>query len=183
MTLDLLHEIESNKFLIILMEEKEYLSKLEEIIKSVEKTRTKICYVCLSKTVKDVAEDLKNKGFRTSDFFFIDVLTSHYQEPEMRSNCIFVRSPNNLASIRVAIKKAVDEKNCSVILFDTISTLLIYQQTHTVVDFTHHLISEDAKENIKKLFIVLKHDTVTVEESERLTKDLGMFADKTISME
>ena len=181
MVLDLIKEITSSKFLLIMMEENEYVSRMEEIIKSVEKTKTKICYVCLSKPVSDVREELSKQGFSISDFFFIDVLTSHYHEPEPCKNCFFVRSPRDLASIRIAIKDAVNKKSCSVILFDTISTLLIYQQTSSVVSFAHSIMSDETKENVKKLFILLKQDTIPSDENERLMRDLGMFADKTIN--
>lgn len=179
---DLLQEIVKNKFLLILLGEKEYISRLEEIIKSVEKTKTRICYVCLSKPYLDVMGDLEGKGIDTTDFFFIDVLTSHYKEPKPIDNCIFVKEPADLTAIRVAVKRAVEEKECSVILFDTISTLLIYQETSSIVKFTHHLLAEEKRENIKKLFIVLKGDNISVEENKRLAKDLAMFADKTLDM-
>lgn len=182
MPLDLLQEIVKNKFLLILLEEKEYLSRLDEIIKSVEKTRTKICYVCLSKPYADVMEELKNKEINIADFFFIDVLTSHYRKPGPIENCIFVPTPTDLAAIRIAIKRAIEEKECIVILFDTISTLLIYQETSSIVKFTHHLLAEEKHENIKKLFIVLKGDSVPIEESQRLVGDLKMFADKTLDL-
>lgn len=182
MTADLLQEIIKNQFLLILLGEKEYLQKLEEIIKSVRKTKTKICYVCLSKPYADVLEDLKDKGVDTSDFIFVDVLTSHYKKPEPVKNCIFVPEPADLSAIRTAIKKAVEEKECSVILFDTISTLLIYQETSSIVKFTHHLLTEEKQENVKKLFIVLKGGEIPEEENQRLVKDLMMFADKTLDL-
>jgi predicted PP-loop superfamily ATPase len=182
MAVDLLREIENNKFLLILMEEKEYLSKLEEIIKSVEKTKTKICYVCMSKPYTDVKEDLRGNEIDTGNFFFIDVLTSHYKTPEPVENCIFIAEPTDLTAIRIAIRKAVEEKQCSVILLDTVSTLLIYQENHSILKFTHHLLMEGKQENVKKLFIVLKGDTISLEENQRLVKDLEMFADKTIDL-
>jgi len=182
MNIDILQEIIKNRFLLILLEEIEYLQKLEEIIKSVEKTKTEICYVCLSKPYTDVMEDLKSKGIDTTNFFFIDVLTSHYKEPEPVDNCIFIPAPTDLTAIRVAIKKAVEEKKRNVILFDTISTLLVYQKTSSIVKFTHHLLTEESQENVKKLFIVLKGDTVPIEDSQRLIKDLTMFADKTLEL-
>ena len=123
MPIDLLQEIVKNKFLLILMEENEYINKLEEIIKSVHKTNTNICYVCLSKPYTNIIEDLKGGGIDTTNFFFIDVMSSHYKEQEPVPNCTFIKEPHDLTAIRVAIKKAVDEKKCSVILFDTISTL------------------------------------------------------------
>lgn len=180
--MDLLQEITNNKFLLILMNEGEYLPKLEEMIKSVEKMKTRICYVCMSKPYTDVVRDLKDKGIDTANFFFIDVLTSHYKKPAPVSNCIFVPEPTDLVKIRLAIMKAVEDKKCSVILFDTISTLLIYQEISSIVKFTHHLLVEETQENTKKLFIILKEDSVPNEENQRLVKDLTMFADKTLDI-
>jgi archaellum biogenesis ATPase FlaH len=180
MPMDLIQEIANNKFLLIMLEEKEYQKKLQEIIKTVEKTKTKICYVCLSKPYRDVMEDINRQKLNVSDFFFIDVLSSHYKEQEPVGNCIFVSSPTNLAAVRVAIKKAVEEKKCSVILFDTISTLLVYQETSSIVKFTHHILTDQEQENTKKLFIVLKGETVPGKENKTLVKDLSMFADKTL---
>ncbi len=180
MPMDLIQEIAKNKFLIILLEEKEYAKKLQEIMKSAEKTKTKICYVCLSKPYKDVMEDISRQKLNVSDFFFIDVLSSHYTEQEPADNCIFVSAPTNLAAIRIAIRKAVDEKKCSVILFDTISTLLVYQETSSIVKFTHCILTDEKQEQTKKLFIMLKGGTVPGKESKTLVKDLSMFADKTL---
>ena len=182
MSLDLIQEIAKSKFLLILLEEKEYTAKLQEIIKSVENTRTKICYVCLSKPYTDVMEDIRKQKFNVSDFFFIDVLSSHYKEQESVGNCIFVSAPTNLAAVREAVRKAVEDKKCSVILFDTISTLLVYQETSSIVKFTHHILTDKEQENTKKLFIVLKGDTASGKENKTLIKDLSMFADSTLDL-
>lgn len=180
MQMDLIQEIAKSKFLLILLEEKEYAARLQEIIKSVEKTKTKVCYVCLSKPYTDVMEDLRKQDLNVRDFFFIDVLSSHYMEQEPADNCIFVSAPTDLAAVRAAIMKAVDEKKCSVILFDTISTLLVYQETSSILKFTHSILADDKQEYAKKLFIVLKNGTIPGKENKTLLKDLSMFADKTL---
>ncbi|MCK4532080.1 MAG: hypothetical protein KAT94_04370 [Candidatus Aenigmarchaeota archaeon] len=179
MNTDFLKEIANNNSLLIILKEIEYSQKLEEIIKSVE--RTKVCYVCLSRPYADVMEDLKGRGIDVTGFFFIDVLTSHYKEPEPVENCIFVPEPTDLTAIRVAIKKAVEEKKRNIVILDTISTLLVYQKTCSIVKFTHHLLTEE-NEKTKKLFIALKGDTIPMEENQRLVKDLTMFADKTLEL-
>jgi hypothetical protein len=180
MPMDIVQEIAKNKFLLILLEEKEYAKKLQDIMKSAEKTKTKICYVCLSKPYADVVEDIKGQGLNVNDFFFVDVLSSHYREQKPCDNCIFVSSPTNLAAVSDAIRKAVQEKKCSVILFDTISTLLVYQETSSIVKFTHCILTDEKQEQAKKLFIVLKDRTMQGKENKTLVKDLSMFADKTI---
>ncbi len=178
----LLKDITDNRFLLILLEEKAYVRKLENIVRSVEKTKSKICYLCLSKPYADVVDDLNNKGVDIDDFIFIDVLSSHYEAPKPADNCIFISSPDDMEDIRKAIVSAVDEKNCSVVVFDTISTLLIYQHTSSIVKFTSNIVSEKRHENTKKLFIILKDEGVPVDDVNMLTKDLEMFADKKIDM-
>ncbi|MCK4336162.1 MAG: hypothetical protein KAW40_05575 [Candidatus Aenigmarchaeota archaeon] len=180
MNTDFLKEIANNNSLLIILKEIEYSQKLEEIIKSVE--RTKVCYVCLSRPYADVMEDLKGRGIDVTGFFFIDVLTSHYKEPEPTENCIFVPAPTDLTAIRVAIKKAVEEKKRNIVILDTISTLLVYQETSSIVKFTHHLLTEESQENVKKLFIALKGNETPIEDSQKLIKDLTMFADKTLEL-
>ncbi len=41
---------------------------------------------------------------------------------------------------------------------------------------------EEKKEDLRKIFIVLKRDSVLEEENKKLIKDLTMFADKTLDL-
>ena len=182
MAVNLVQEFVNNEFLLVLLEEREYLGKLKEIIRLVEAEKTKICYVCLSKPCANVVRDMRSKGIGTEDFLFIDTLTSHYAAPQPSRNRIYLSSPTDLAAIGRAISKAIESDNCNVILFDTISTLLIYQETSSIVRFTHALLSDKNHENVKKLFIILKGDGVPVDDVNRLTKDLEMFADRKLDL-
>lgn len=175
--MNLLRELTENEFLLMLIDEEQYMKQLSEIIKAVEKSHTMICYVCLNKPYEDVIRDLGSKQIDTKRFFFIDVLTSHYKKPAKVENCIFLSSPSNLENLRSAIKDAMT-KGCSAIIMDTISTLLIYQEASNIVKFTHSILTE-GKKSVKKLFIVLKEEPV-MEESKALIDDLNMFADKKI---
>jgi hypothetical protein len=179
---DLFRDVVENKLVLVLMSEKEYFQRLAELISSVEKTDSMICYVCLSKPYTDVVEDLRERGIKTEKFIFIDVLSSHYMAPELKENCIFVSSPSNLNDIRKAVIKAVDEKGCSTVIFDTISTLLVYQQSHSIVKFTNELVSEKKHEDLKKMLIIIKDESTQINDVERLTRDLEMFADKKVDL-
>ena len=85
-----------------------------------------------------------------------------------------------MAEIRAAVVDAIERRGCSAIVFDTVSTLLIYQQNSSIVSFTNSLLSEKKQENTKKLFI--KDDRTSEGDLDVLTKDLEMFADKKIDM-
>ncbi|MFH0956402.1 MAG: hypothetical protein V1813_00915 [Candidatus Aenigmatarchaeota archaeon] len=174
--------ISQDSFVLVLIDEAQYARSLEDLIRSVEKTHTHICYICMSKPYTDVMEDLSAMGTETDKFFFIDGLSSHYKIPQPVQNCIFITSPSDLEQIRLAIIEAVEKHDCSTIIFDTITTMLIYQQTSSIVHFTNMLVSEKKQENAKKLFIVLKEGASGIHGAGDLEKDLELFADRKIDM-
>ena len=178
--MNLFQEISENKFVLVLLSEKQYEEKLAELMRKIEKDHTKICYVCLSKPYGDTIEYLQSNGLDVGKFFFIDMLTSHYKSPRKAENCIFIEAPGKLIALQVAISKAVSEKNCSVVVFDTLSSLLMYEQTHDIVKFTHQVTIEESNRNINKVFIVLKEGNLPQEYSQAFIKDVEMFADKKI---
>jgi hypothetical protein len=169
-----------NKLILLLLRDEQYAGRLLEIVESVKRTGNRICYVCLSKPYADVVESLKEKGIDTAPFLFIDALSSHYRKQEPRSDCIFLDSPSDLQGIRSALETAIEKHNCSVLLFDTFSSLLIYQESFQVLKFAHSLTSEKGM-NVAKIFIVLKSGPAP-EGSEAFLNDLKMFADKTVEI-
>ena len=100
------------------------------------------------------------------------------QKPESVENCIFLPAPVNLDLLRTTIKKVL-KKGCSVVMLDTVSSLLIYQEASNIVRFTHDILTEEKK--VKKIFIVLKGEPV-LDDNQRLVKDLDMFADKMVDL-
>ncbi len=179
--MELLKNTSEDKFLLVLLSEKQYEKKLDELVRSVGENHSKICYVCLSKPVEDVAGTLKRLGVGIEKFFFIDILSSHYKSPLPLENCIFIKEGGNkLDLIKSAISKTIAEKKCSIVIFDTISSLLVYEQTHDILRFTHELTTEEKQQNINKVFIILKENGGLQEYDESLVKDLKMFADESI---
>ncbi|KYK27365.1 hypothetical protein AYK26_03845 [Euryarchaeota archaeon SM23-78] len=174
--------ISENKFVLILLKSKNYLEELHKMIKEVKKHHTKICYVCLSKPYSEVIDNLKNERINYEHFIFIDVISSLHYKLKPVKNCIFVTGPENLIELKKAIKRAVTKNECEAVIFDTISTLLIYQQTHSIIRFTHELIIDKDQSTINKVYVVLKEKGIYRNESAKLIKDLNLFADKTIEM-
>ncbi len=166
----LIEDMQDNNFLLVIMDEKEYMHELSEIIKSVEKTKTRICYVCLNTPYRSIAEQFKTIGINTKNFFFVDGVSRICRPSE--KNCIFVSAPSNVAELDSAIKNAVEKKKCSTIVFDTISTLLVYQDSLSILHMTNNFSLESKK--VKKIFLVIKERR----QDSSFIKDLRMFADK-----
>lgn len=114
---------------------------------------------------------LQAKGLNLDKYFFIDVLTSSVKTPPVVDNCEFVQSPSALTDISLALSKAIEEKGCDNILFDTISTLTIYENLSEIIKFSQSMITKARVNNVKSVFIAMKED------SEELIKDLTMFVD------
>ncbi len=180
--MDLTKEIRRNKTILVVLDEKQYEDKIIEIVRSLGKVDKKICYLCLNKTYKDMIEDLKNQNIDVKKFFFIDVLSSYYKRQEPRENCIFVPAPTDTVSIMKALTKAVKEKGCEVVVFDTISAFLIYRQNYFVLKFAYKLLQEHVRAK-RKVLITLKGGDLLNKEREALIKDLSMFADVSIVIE
>src|SRR4030042_5097870 len=129
--MELLSKTSENKFVILLLHNKKYASILQKVINLAKKDGGNVCYVCLSKPYHDVIEDLESERIDCGNFIFIDTLSSFQYRLKPVKNCIFVSGPEKLNDIRKAVKKAVQKHNCEAIIFDTISTLMIYKQTHS----------------------------------------------------
>jgi len=171
-----------NNFLMLLLDDKTYTEELVQLIKRVKDKSENICYVCLSKPYTDVIDNLKNEQINHDNFTFIDIFSSHNYELKDLENCIFVRDSENLEEIGTAVRKAVTNKQCSTIVFDSISTLLIYQKVDSIVKFTYDLLSDKKQKKAHKIYLLMKGMGIYKDESTNLINDLRLFADKVIDV-
>jgi hypothetical protein len=167
--MSLTDDMKDKQIVLIVFPKAEYMSQLMEVIKTADAGSKKICYVSLNKPYSSIIINLKAN-------FFIDVLTSTVKAPEPVSSCEFVQSPGALTDISLAFSKAIGEKGCDNVLFDTISTLTIYKDIGEIIKFTQNLMTKARVSNVKSIYIALKED------SEELVKDLTMFVDGVIEL-
>ena len=63
-------------------------------------------------------------------------------------------------------------------MFDSLSTLLIYNKKETVSKFVHSVVNKIKASNITAVFTALEGDTQSA-----LLKEIGMFVDEVIHVE
>lgn len=177
--MDLLSHIRQNNFLLLLMEEDSYSERSAEIAKLLEKNY-KVTYVCLSRPHVDVIEGLKKQKLSNGNFFFVDLLSSHYKEPKRVKNCVFLNDPIELEKIEQAVKCILLENKPDVLLFDNISSLLMFKDTFHIIKFTHNLMSAQNGQKAKTIYYAFKFDSIP--DNNELLKDLSMFADITLDL-
>lgn len=169
-----------NMLLLAVASNEQYAGRLCSLLNSVRGIGKRVCYVCLSRPYRDVQDDLRRENIDTADFFFIDALSSHYEMPGHRRNCIFLKSPN-LAEIMPAVRMLVKKERCRILLVDSVSAMLMYQESFQIISFTHSLTSEKWAGGIRKVFMALKQG-VLEKENNALINDLKMFADKIVEL-
>ena len=167
-------EVETNQILLFVISKTNYTEMLLDVIRAVEKVSDKVCYVTLNRPYNNIVSQLKNNRIDDSKFLFVDAITSTVQTPKQVENCIFVQSPDALTDLSLAFSQALGK--CDTALFDTMSTLVIYQDIGSVLKFIHNIVTKLRIGNKKGVLIALKED------SEELIKDLHMFVDKVVDL-
>jgi len=86
------------------------------------------------------------EGIELSKVFFIDAITKYAigRVPEGEPDTVFVNSPSNLTDLGIAITSALNATsgNKPCLLFDSISTMLIYIPSVNISKFIHFVTSK-----------------------------------------
>ncbi len=166
------------KMTLVIIPNKRYLKNMVVLVKDLDKKYERICYVSLNEIFNHLTQNFEKNAINTNKFFFIDAITkSSVASIPQEDNCIFVLSPNSLIELSVAITKTLERREPDVLLFDSLSTLLIYEKETTVTKFIHSLIGKIKAASSDCILTALETDA----ESEAI-KDLGMFVDEVLTI-
>lgn len=152
------------------------IKHVEDFVENVAKNYKKVCYVSFSKPYNSFVKHPEINKISLNKFFFIDCITkSVIKRPEKVKNCIFVSSPTAFTEIKETIRKVLQKKSFDILIFDSLSSLLIYEKEAFVTRFLHGLIAMIKSIGCKSVFIILEKDV-----ERNVVKNLGMLTDKTL---
>jgi archaellum biogenesis ATPase FlaH len=154
------------------MSPQDFSSQIQTLTKSLVSLSKTICYVSLNKPSPTIKSDLEKIGVSTEKIFFVDAVSSKAGSTSPDKSVIMVSSPNALTELSIAINKGIGLWKADVILFDSLSTLLVYEGTSSILKFVHSMTNSLRVKGLSCVFTILKQDL-----KEELAKDLGMFAD------
>ena len=109
---------------------------------------------------------------------FIDAVTrASGGKPREEEGVLYIDSPKNLTDISIAISEAAQSipEGKKFILFDTLSTLLLYNSAGTVARFTHFLIGRMRMWGAEGALLSLEKET-----GETVISQISQFCDATI---
>jgi archaellum biogenesis ATPase FlaH len=136
---------EKKLFLVISPPEKLKLYNIE-IIRQLIIDKHSILVVTTNQPYTTLVKNYENYGLDISRIWFIDAITKCAlgRIPQEANNCRFVKNPANITDLGIVItdvlNKFPDQKPC--ILFDSISTMLIYISSINISKFIHFITNK-----------------------------------------
>mgnify|MGYP001605979500 CR=1 FL=1 len=134
-------------------------------------------YVTVNTPSAILLKSLVQKGVNTENLFVIDAITPGSSEMQRSGNVVFVGSPSALTDISISADSAVKSiaKKDKFLFLDSISTLVLYNESESVTKFAHFLINKMKEWGISGAIISLEKET-----DEKMLSQLSQFCDKVI---
>tara|TARA_Y100000310_G_C20659670_1_gene804008 strand:+ start:786 stop:1670 length:885 start_codon:yes stop_codon:yes gene_type:complete len=172
--MDLKKELDDNEIILSIFAKNYYNESIFELLRKLEDK--KVCYVTLNKAAENLEDSFKFHKVKTDKLFFIDAISRGVGKCEERDNTIFVSSPAALTELSIAITQSLKLGVFDVVLFDSLSTLNMYQiRGKATQRFTSSVINKIKSSKKKGVFTCLEDDT----ESE-LIKSSFLYVDKVL---
>ncbi|MEM0360704.1 MAG: ATPase domain-containing protein [Candidatus Diapherotrites archaeon] len=177
-----LGSLEEDQIVLIVVKATDYLKVNLEILSYLVKKKSNECvYVTLNRPYENLVALFEKNGIDPKKFYFIDTISATTgAKTSERANVSFIASPHGLTEISISLNKAIDalKGENKFLFFDSISTLLVYNQAGTVTKFAHFLIGKMRTLRLKGIFISLEKET-----EEHLINQMCQFVDKVINLE
>lgn len=164
------NELKKNQ-IILINTSNSYIQEIRQFYK-----KYKIGLITTNKTVENTITKLEQNKIKTENILFIDAYTLTKKAPLIIKNCVFISSPGALTELKVAFFSFIGEKNCDLMIFDSITDLLEYNELDEIFKFFNSLIIEIKITGKKVIFLNKKND------KNFLLNDIEMFCDKIIDL-
>ena len=177
MTLNLNEILSENNITLAVIPPEKFVDKRLEILKQLDKNFNRIAYVSLNKIILPLRRELSNNDIDTNKLYFIDAVTkTAIPSPPKITNCIYVTSPNDLTKISISITKVMHNFDPDCFFFDSLSTLLIYENVTITSQFIHSFVNKINAFGTKCVLTCLEG-----EKEKQLIRNLSLLIDKVIS--
>ncbi len=145
----------------------------------VSKKHSPVVYLCIDKPFRGIKRLLDKEHIDSSAIIFIDAVTLMTGNKGEGTNCRYLRSPENLTDMSIALSEAVSSLSPSkvYVIVDSLSTLLLYNKMTTVVKFAHILTAKIKQYGAKGLVMSSKGDSADI-----FIDQIFKFFDKVIDL-
>lgn len=144
----------------------------------IRKLNKKGIYVTLNKPCDNLSESLKKRGIDPSSLYFIDGTSKTSDKggnAAGKGNYVYIRSPESLTELSLAIANASNTGKFHFLFFDSLTTLLVYNNVTTTEKFMNYIINK-----LRSLSMGLVLISLNDENSQKLLPVLSQFCDECI---
>ncbi|MEK6922974.1 MAG: hypothetical protein AABX08_04205 [Nanoarchaeota archaeon] len=137
-------------------------------------------YVTLNKPYSKMKGLFEKAKIDSSIILFIDAITKTAGGiPEKRKDCLYIGTPENLSDVSLAMDQAVTSltKREKFLFFDSLNTLLIYNNVKTVARFIHFLAGKMHVWKVRGIIVSLQKKG-----NEDLLNELSQFCDMRLDL-
>lgn len=131
-------------------------------------------YVTLNTPSKGAVETLKKRTKDVSRLYVIDA-TQNREESDSRH--MFLKSANSMVAVSLAITQAISKFKIDFIIFNSVSTFLIYETPDAVSRFMVYMINKMRAQKVSGVFVMADEP-----KSNKVEDITSQFADRVIKL-
>lgn len=139
---------------MITLNSEEYKMAMSELNIELGKSPKKICYVSFSRPASDIKEEFDNLKLSSEKYFILDTTSKMMGLKCNLPNASYISSPRALTELGLSLSKVMKSAEIKIIFFDSIGSLLTYNDEVTAIRFLHS-ITVKTKDSGKKLICIM----------------------------
>lgn len=155
--------------------EKYNLTRIRLLEHLVNKKKFNGIYVSLNKPCLEISDELKKNKININKIYFIDGTSRRILSAKSLPQCTVISGPEALTELSLTIDTIANTKKFDFLIFDSLSTLLIYNKEKTTQKFCQYIINRIKNQKLMG-FIISLDDT----ESIKVISIISQFCDDTI---
>lgn len=172
--------LEEDEVVLFLVSQESIPQFQQNIWKQVGKTREFMIYITANKPYATMVNILNREKVDLKKVFFIDLVTQLAGFNPTRAGNVLFCPPASLTHLSITIQSAVSslpKESKKILFFDSLSTLLLYNESKTLATFAHSLLSKLRAWQVKGLVLMLDQESDKV-----LISQVSSFCDKVIKI-
>jgi len=146
-----LQQLKTKKLLLLSLDAKRYHQAQPFIIKHLTK-KSKGIYVSFNKQYSEIQSIFEKNGIDKDKVYLIDAVSK--KGKNFPKGCYCLNSPESLTELSIVLTNLLKQRY-EFIFFDSLSSLLIYNNLETVERFVHYLTGKIKYLQVKGVFITL----------------------------
>ena len=163
------------KVILNIMDPNKYFDGIVKILKK-NPSQKNVIYVTTNKPYATIVNSLKSKSIKTENILFIDCISKQIKQDTSKEadNCIYIGSPQNLTAISIAVNESIKSmKGKKMLLLDSLSILLIYNDANTIGKFSNFLLNKMRAADVDTVVLALESDA-----NKDIIKQIESFVDE-----